>query len=51
MLFEVKGYLSKDVLILLESVGGKSSGRYKNAGDTNITREFGEVGLKLAYIP
>jgi hypothetical protein len=51
MLFEVTGYIGEDVLTLLESIGGKSSGRYKNSGDTDIAREFREVRLKLAYIP
>lgn len=51
MLFEVNGYIGEDLLTLLESIGGKSSGRYKNSGDTDIAREFREVGLQLAYIP
>jgi len=51
-LFEVDGYVSKDVLTFLGGIGGSSFGRHENSWDADdVAREFfWEVRLKLAYV-
>jgi len=40
-LFEVDGYVSKDVLTFLGGIGGSSFGRHENSWDADdVAREF-----------